>query len=728
MELSFPAVAQAALDHASTLLPEWMGGRRQGREWVGERKANGGIGDSWSVNLDTGVWACFASGIKGHDLIGLYAELNHVGQGAAAQAIVEQLHLEAVDIPRLPARLPPERAAERPWEPIPEDAPALLPHPHLGPPTATYRYGNRFWVTRHDTDVGKSFLQWTWRNGHWARKGPGPNRPLFHVEQLAKHPAAPVLIVEGERCVERAAPILTGFVVLTWSGGAQAVKQSDWSCLAGRDVIVWPDADAPGRAAAAIIATRLADQAQRVRVVNPGDVEPGWDIADAIDEGWDLEPLTAFMRTHMVDSVTLPPRAQSNDAPLPESMPAGSSLVPEAPPESGPVSWSSLGLDSNEGGVPHPTLANASAILQLHRDFKARIWFDEFRGRIYHTLTSAVAQPWTDRDTRRVTVTIQQQLRLPKFQLSLVHEAITHAAESHPRHSLRDWLDSLVWDGVERLDIWLGDAAGVTLDEYTQAVGRNWLIGMVARAYHPGCKMDNMPVLEGVSGLKKTQFLQVLGGEWYRSLTMQFGEKDFLQALRGAWLVEIPDMAGFTRSEHTKVLATITTDVDSYRVPYGRVPEDVPRTCVFAATSETDDYLSDPRGKRRYWPIRCTDIDLNTLREQRPKLFAEAVQRYRQGIKWYEVPGALAAQEQLDRTEPDEWTEDILRAANLWWTEYLRRTEGNKITAKRLLTLVLNIDLGDITTGQCRRVTAILRAAGWRRQRDGYGFYWLKHA
>jgi putative DNA primase/helicase len=248
---------------------------------------------------------------------------------------------------------------------------------------------------------------------------------------------------------------------------------------------------------------------------------------------------------------------------------------------------------------------------------------------------------------------------------------------------------------------------------------------MVARAYKPGCKMDNMPVLEGVSGLRKTQFLGVLGGEWYKSLSMQFGEKDFLQALRGAWLVEIPDMAGFGRAEHTKVLSTLTTSVDTYRVPYGREPEDVPRTCIFAATSETDDYLSDTRGKRRYWPLRCTDINLDALRGQRDQIFAEALHRYREGAHWYDMPES-AIDEQSARAEGDEGCGPILEKADEWWIRYKISPVGAAITAKRLLVDTIGVPLGQITSAQCRRVTVILRSGGWERTKDKHGFIWIK--
>jgi putative DNA primase/helicase len=238
--------------------------------------------------------------------------------------------------------------------------------------------------------------------------------------------------------------------------------------------------------------------------------------------------------------------------------------------------------------------------------------------------------------------------------------------------------------------------------------------------------MDNMPVLEGISGLSKTSLLELLGGEWYKPLPMEFGSKDFLQALRGAWLVEIPDMTGFNRVAHSAVLATITIRNDTYRAPYGREPQEYPRTCVFAATSETDDYLSDMRGKRRYWPVRCTDINLDGLRLTRDQLFAEALARYREGARWYEMPFEATQDEQTARSESDGWTEPILEKAEEWWIRYKISPIGASITAKRLLTDAVGMQVNQINEAHCRRVAAILRSNGYERKKDKVGFIWIK--
>jgi predicted P-loop ATPase len=248
---------------------------------------------------------------------------------------------------------------------------------------------------------------------------------------------------------------------------------------------------------------------------------------------------------------------------------------------------------------------------------------------------------------------------------------------------------------------------------------------MVARAYQPGCKMDNMPVLEGASGLSKTSLLEALGDEWYKPLPMEFGSKDFLQALRGAWLVEIPDMTGFGKVAHSAILATLTIRNDTYRAPYGREPQEYARTCVFAATSETDDYLADTRGKRRYWPLRCTDINLDGLRLSRADLFAEAISRYRNGARWYEMPDSTG-DEQLARASDEPWQQPILQTARRWWEVAVQRGDGfREITAKNLLSQSMNLEVGKLTPADCRRVASILRGGGWNKKSDKEGAYWV---
>lgn len=124
-------IAQAVL----ALVPGWLNGERRGDEWIGE---SGGL--SWTVNLLTGEWSC-----AGSSTIEWYAVFHRLSTEAALEQVAKHLELE----------------------PIPEDAPGILPHPHLGRPTATYREGNVL-VCRYETMDGTIIQRWTWSEDRWA--------------------------------------------------------------------------------------------------------------------------------------------------------------------------------------------------------------------------------------------------------------------------------------------------------------------------------------------------------------------------------------------------------------------------------------------------------------------------------------------------------------------------------------------------------------------------------
>jgi predicted P-loop ATPase len=684
VSIDFDGLAAQLLSRADSVLPAWLpAGKRRGHEFVCGN-LQGEAGGSLSINMTTGVWADFATGEAGADFVSLYAAIHHVGQAEAARQLGAE---ETRNVPR---------GTSHPIdvEIAPYDAPDPIHPKEWPPPTGVWRYRNAtgellFLVARFDLpNEKKSFMPYTWHGGKWMRKGYPTPRPLYRLPELAASPDLPVLIVEGEKCADAVAPLLPSYAVVTWPHGAKSVRVSDWGALRGREVTIWPDADEPGHNAAAQAAGILLRIAASVRVVRVEGQRESWDAADAIAEGWDTARLTELI-SHSRLVVPKPP----DDAPAADPL-----------TKSAFISWAQLGLDCNSNGAPHANIANVTVILRNHPDFAGKIWFDSFRGRVYHTLRGA-AEQWCDRDDGALTVWIQQQLKLSKMSLSTVNQGVMAAAVSVQRNSLTQWLNALQWDGEARLSDWLADYMGVARTPYTIAVSQNWLVSMVARAMQPGCQVDTMPVLEGVMGRGKSSALAVLGGEWYAALPDAFGSKDFLQAIQGTWLVEIPDLAGFSRREHSHIIAIISTRTDRYRAAYGHWTEDHPRQCVFAATSEKDDYLSDSRGIRRYWPLRITHIDLEALAGARGQLFAEAMVRYAEHAGWYDTPKAETQAEQAERRDDDDpWAENVLNYCS-------RFTE---INVGDVLTHCLQIDQGRQSQIEKRRVAKILKEAGWR--------------
>jgi len=178
-------------------------------------------------------------------------------------------------------------------QPAPRPLPAKLRHNRLGTPTAIWRYTDAagdllFIVARFDPPgARKEILPMTCGADGWRWKAPPAPRPLYGLHRLAAHPAAPVLVVEGEKVADAAAQAFPDLVPIAWLGGAQAVAKADWSALQGRRVAIWPDNDQPGRKAAADVAqAATAAGAAHVALVDvPADWPDGWDLADALPEG-----------------------------------------------------------------------------------------------------------------------------------------------------------------------------------------------------------------------------------------------------------------------------------------------------------------------------------------------------------------------------------------------------------------------------------------------------------
>lgn len=184
--------------------------------------------------------------------------------------------------------------------PVPAEAPAPPKlHPALGVASAVWSYRDTAgaalgYVRRYDNANGKVFLPLTyWTNGaptggEWRWKSWPAPRPLYGLDRLAARPEAPVVICEGEKAAEAAGKLLPDHVAVTSANGSNAAAKADWSPLQGRSVVIWPDADAPGRRYATAVATILTQLgAAAVAVVTPpSGCAAGWDAADALAEGW----------------------------------------------------------------------------------------------------------------------------------------------------------------------------------------------------------------------------------------------------------------------------------------------------------------------------------------------------------------------------------------------------------------------------------------------------------
>jgi len=289
---------------------------------------------------------------------------------------------------------------------------------------------------------------------------------------------------------------------------------------------------------------------------------------------------------------------------------------------------------------------------------------------------------------------------------------------------VRDYLDSLRWDGTKRVDLWLTNYFGARQTEYTTAVGRFFLVASVARIFRPGCQADYMLILEGGQGEYKSSACKILGGEWFSDNLPDIATagKDVSQHLRGKWIIEVTELHAMSRAECNQLKAFITRTVERYRASFGRKEVVEPRQCLFIGTTNKSVYLRDETGGRRYWGVKTGTIDLDALKRDRDQLFAEALQLFRDGTPWWpdkEFEQKHIQPEQDVRFEADPWEDPV--------GEYLARTSA-AVLISQIAKDVLGFDgYSRLGTADARRIAAILEREGWERgKRQLNGRFWIK--
>lgn len=388
-------------------------------------------------------------------------------------------------------------------------------------------------------------------------------------------------------------------------------------------------------------------------------------------------------------------------------------------------------FERGKNGLPTSTPRNVLQVLEHDPRWQGVIALDEFGRRIYKRRKPPYQQgsvgEWVDEDDMRLRVWLDLEYKL-KANVEDLQNAIAWVADQHREHELRDYLDAcaLKWDGKERVANWLINYLGAdaledddpayvdrTLDYYRR-VGLKWMVAAVARAYKPGCRVDNMIILEGAEGLGKSTAFRILGGQWFADALLNPADKEYNALIQGKWIVEMPELEAMNKAESATMKRFLTQHVDRYRTWYGRRAGDVPRGCVFAGTVNYDTYIKDDSGGRRYWPVFVTKVDLEGLEADRDQLWGEAVALFRAGARWWEEAAdqALCREQQERRHQRDPYQSVMAR-----WLRGVDGMQLKEITTAEIMQLCLKLEAGRMTRNEEMRVGQALRRLGWARTR-----------
>lgn len=688
------------LSQARELLPIWLpGGKFNGNEYVcGNLK--GGDGKSFNYNIATGRGYDFSTDERFGDMVHLYSKIHQIDN---AEAFKRLLNENTPQKSNLPMAIPPRMDVVMP----PNDAQLCeCISPKFGKPVGVWAYrdlsGNIIhWVARYDAGQGKKeFLPWSWSSqlNKWVTKGWPPPRPLYGLELLNTKPNAPILLVEGEKACD-AARKFTGhiYIVMTWSSGATAWSKSDWSTLYNRKVIIWPDADEPGRKAAVKLAEFLINHVSELKILDVSDLQNGEDAADfnfdyAGFKSWALPRVRVFEKQIIPSTTEImsPEAAESDD------------LSPHDP--------------QRVRSMKSQPICNMDLVGQMIETwpYPNFLWWDEFHRKYFTTWRSGTTREWEEGDTLKLLEYMQRELKLSKMSKSSVEDAIVAFGVDHVRNEPKEWMNSLRWDENPRIESFFYNSFGVPLSLYSMSASKNFWLSMVARVLNPGCKVDTMIILQGKQGSLKSTALSLIGGKWYGENHEAVGTKDFRIALNGKFLVEIAELDSFNKAESNTVKKIITVQSDDYRPPYGKKNVSFLRQCIFAGTTNDDVPLKDSTGGRRFWPINIGKIDLARIKEEREQLFAEAVTRVKKGETWWEMPEAETKAEQEARYQEDPWERDVEKYLNE--LEKVPSMARPQITGSLILEKALSIPIHMKDLRFSRRVCNLMRRLGWTEE------------
>lgn len=267
-------------------------------------------------------------------------------------------------------------------------------------------------------------------------------------------------------------------------------------------------------------------------------------------------------------------------------------------------------LVAGGGGKPAPLKQNCITVLQLDPNLVNHFFYDT---RAYTVMCheppwdeGSGTRPIKDTDYTGLTAYGERNYRLGGKENWI--DALQFVAHQNPRNMVVEWLNSLTWDGKPRMGAMFQTFLGAADTPYTTAVSRLMMLGAVARAYHPGCKFDYVPVLEGKQGLGKSVFVQKLAmrPDWTNDNFNTFSGKEAVEKLRGVWIAEVAELLALKKTKEVEaVKAFITSTCDTLRVPWGRETEQRPRACIFVGTTNDASFLSDSTGNRRWLPVEC---------------------------------------------------------------------------------------------------------------------------
>lgn len=416
----------------------------------------------------------------------------------------------------------------------------------------------------------------------------------------------PIFIPEGEKDVNTLTK--KGYTAFS-CGGANDWNKNVSELCKDADVIVLADNDEPGKKLASTVVKDLKGITRSIKAIVPMPDELKADITDYFETGHTIEEFENIIRT--VDDTEsicteIRQRPERSERRKQAVLQKDVSNIAGNPTLVFRLLDCNYGEDGNVKSVKQ-LVHNFEVVMDKDARFAEKIRFNEFAQQPY--LYGSVpwenennCRAWGSHDDSALFSLIQADYGLKSRQDFA--DALKNVSIRNKFHPVRELLDSLVWDGNEHIRGLLPSYLGADDSDYTYQVMRLWMLGAVSRIYQPGHKFDYTMILQGSQGIGKSTFLKLmaLDDSWFNDSLDSLDSDKAVQSLTGSWIIELAELKSLARTAGgvESVKRFLTATQDKYRIPYERRADTFYRQCIFAGTTNKDDFLQDETGNRRF--------------------------------------------------------------------------------------------------------------------------------
>lgn len=388
--------------------------------------------------------------------------------------------------------------------------------------------------------------------------------------------------------------------------------------------------------------------------------------------------------------------------------------TPEAPAEWPP-------MDRDAKGKVEPTVNNALKALRRPDICGAHLGQDDFKDSVCISWGGDGSwRPLRDTDYTRLREMLEQR-GFKKPGRELVRDAVLQVAEDNRFDSAIQWAQGLRWDGVARVEDFLARYMGVVADGYASSVSRYLWTALAGRLLVPGCKADMVPVLVGGQGTGKSTGVMAMAPEpdAYVELNLEVRDDNLARSLRGKLVGELGELRGLNSKEAEAIKAWVTRTHEEWIPKYVEFATKFPRRLVFIGTTNSDEFLADDTGERRWLPVEVGTVCVDAIERDRDQLWAEAVVLFKRGgVQWRDALEMGATKHDAYKVT-DAWQDTIERWLAL---DDMDDTAGlprghQPFKIDNVLASALGLSVDRVSMREQKRAASVLRRLGYVKRR-----------